>query len=193
VKEDLFLKNIGQTITLGMLHRSQMTNPERSRKMTHVIGLFSRDLDYNRSFNALRAAGLNPEKLGLVTREQLVGDVLGCGSARIVTIYAGAGGLLGLSIYGISALLASWCQCNLFQFSQMVQIGTLIGGILAGVFVGGSLGIFFGISKLEAVTTIYFEGKRKDGKVLNVKAKNKQADQIKDVLQRAGAYEVVTI
>jgi hypothetical protein len=167
-----------------------MTNSERSKKMTHVIGLFSRDLDYNRSFRALRAAGLNPEKLRLVNREQLVGDILGCGSARVVAIYAGVGGLLGFLIYGISALLASWCQCNLFQFNQRVQVVTLIGGILAGIFVGVSLGIFFGISMLEEVTSIYWEGRRKDGKVLDVKAKRKQVDQIKNVLQSDGAYEV---
>lgn len=137
--------------------------------MTHVIGLFARDLDYNRSIAELRTAGLNPEKIGLTSREQVVWDVLGCGSARIVTIYAGIGVLLGLLIYGISALLASWCQGNLFHFSQIIQIGTLIGGVLSGMLVGGSLGVFLGIGKLEEVTTIYRQAKRLDGKVLDVK------------------------
>jgi hypothetical protein len=118
---------------------------------------------------------------------------MGCGSARIVAKYTGAGALIGLLIYGISALLASWCQCNLFHFGQMVQVGTLIGGILAGIFVGGSLGVFVGINKLEEVTMIYSQGKRIDGKVLDVYVSSKQADYIKNVLQRDGADEVRVI
>lgn len=158
--------------------------------MTHVIGLFARDLDYNRSIAELQTAGLNPEKIELMSREQVVGDVLGCGSARIVAIYAGIGALLGVLIYGISALLANWCQGNLFHFGQIIQIGTLIGGVLSGMLVGGSLGVFLGIGKLEEVTTIYRQAKCLDGKVLDVKVTGEQAGHIKNVLQRDGAYKV---
>lgn len=169
---------------------AELMRPERSRKMTHVIGLFTREMDYDRSVVDLRLAGLRPEPVGLISREQVVGDVMGCGSTRIVTVYAGGGALLGFIVYGISALLASWCQCNLFGFGTVVQVGTLIGGILAGMFVGGSLGVFVGISKLEEVTTIYYQGKRMEGKVLDVKVQKERADQVKEVLQRDGAYDV---
>lgn len=158
--------------------------------MPHVIGLFTRELDYDRSVIDLRSAGLRPEQVGLISREQVVGDVMGCGSARIVEMYAGAGALLGFIIYGISALLASWCQCNLFGFDEIVQIRTLVGGVLAGMFVGGSLGVFAGISRLEEVTTIYYQGKRLDGKILDVKVNKTRADQVKEVLKRDGAYDV---
>lgn len=161
--------------------------------MTHVIGMFTRETDYDRSFINLRAAGLQPEQVGLNSREQVVGDVMGCGSAKIVAIYAGGGALLGFVIYGISGLLASWCQCNLFGFGTIVQIGTLIGGVLAGMFVGGSLGVFLGIGKLEEVTNIYYQGKRVDGKVLDVKVQKKRADLVKDVLRQYGAYDVRVI
>jgi hypothetical protein len=158
--------------------------------MTHVIGLFTQKLDYDRSIIDLRLAGLQPEQVGLSSREQVVEDVMGRGSARILAMYAGVGALLGFIIYGISALLASWCQCNLFGFGELVQIGTLIGGVLAGMFVGGSLGVFVGISKLEEVTTIYYQGKRLDGKVLDVIVQKGRADQVMEVLKRDGAYEV---
>jgi hypothetical protein len=158
--------------------------------MTHVIGLFTCEADYDRSFIDLRAAGLKPEQVGLNSRERVVEDVMGCGSGRIVAMYMGGGALLGFTIYGVSALLASWCQCNLFGFGELVQIGTLIGGVLAGMFVGGSLGVFVGISKLEEVTTIYYQGKRLDGKVLDVIVQKGRADQVMEVLKRDGAYEV---
>lgn len=158
--------------------------------MTHVIGFFNREMDYDRSVTDLQSAGLQPEPVGLISREQVVGEVMGCGSARIVAMYAGGGALLGFIIYGISALLASWCQCNLFGFGEIIQIGTLIGGVLAGMFVGGSLGVFVGISKLEEVTDIYYQGKRADGKVLDVKVHKARADQVKQILKRYGAYEV---
>lgn len=158
--------------------------------MTHVIGLFTRDLDYNKTVFDLRAAGLQPEQIGLTSREQVVGDVMGCSSEKLMAMYAGAGALLGLLIYGTSAILASWCQCNLFGFDEIVQVKTLVGGVLAGVFVGVSLGVFMGISKLEDVTTIYHQGKRTHGKVLDVQVQKERAEKVKDVFDRYGAHEV---
>ncbi len=161
--------------------------------MTHVIGLFTREMDYNCIVSDPRAAGLQPELIGLTSREQVVGDVMGCGSAYIVAMYAGAGALLGFLIYGISAILASWYQCNLFGFDEIVQVKTFVGGVLSGVFVGAPLGVFVGIGKLEDVTTNYHQGKRTNGKVLEVQVQKERADKVKDVFIRYGAYEVRVI
>lgn len=118
---------------------------------------------------------------------------MGCSSVKIVAMYAGAGALLGLLIYGITAILASWCQCNLFRFGELVQIKVLFGGVLSGVFVGGSFGVFVGIGKLEDVTMFYHLGKRTNGKVLDVQVEKERADKVKDVVIRYGAYEVRVI
>lgn len=161
--------------------------------MTHVIGLFAHDLEYDRSIGRLKVAGFQPAKIGLMSREQVVTDVLGCKSGKIIAKYAGGGALLGLAAYGTSALLASWCQCNLFNFGEIVQLTTLIGGILAGMFVGSSLGVFVGIGKLEEVTTLYSQGRFIDGKMVDIRVSSKQADHIKDILQHDGACEVRVI
>ncbi len=161
--------------------------------MTHVIGLFTREMDYDRSVINLRSSGLQPEQVGLISREQVVGDVMGCGSVKIIAMYAGIGALVCFIIYGISALLANWCQWNLFGFGKIIMVDTLIGGVLSGMFVGGSLGVFVGIRKLEEVTDIYYQGKRVGGKVLDVKVQKQRADQVKEALQRFGACEVRVI
>ena len=158
--------------------------------MSHVIGLFAQEEDLCRSIIDLRAAGFHLERIGLDSREQVVGDVMGYGSGRIVAIYAGGGALLGLLVYGISALLANWCQCNLFNFSPIVQLGTFIGGVLAGTFVGGSLGVFVGIRKLEEITAVYGRGRRMNGKLVDVRVSGEHVDHVKSLLQRHGAYEV---
>lgn len=158
--------------------------------MTHVIGLFSFEVDGDRPVLDLRTRGFHPETIGLKSREQVVMDVLGKASWKIIAIYTGGGAFLGLVIYGVAALFASWCQCNLFYYGQVVQLGTFLGGVLAGVFVGGSLGVFAGVAKLDEVTALYYQGKRIDGKLIDVRVNSDQADHVKDVLQRDGAYDV---
>lgn len=158
--------------------------------MTHVIGLFSGEADGNRPVFDLRTKGFQPETIGLRSREQVVMDVLGSRSWKFIAVYAGGGALLGLGIYGVAAFFASWCQCNLFHYGQIIQLGTFMGGVLAGMFVGGSLGVFVGIGKLDEVTALYHQGKRIDGKLIDVRVNSEQADQVKDVLRRDGAYDV---
>ena len=158
--------------------------------MTHVIGLFSRECDYDRSSVELKAAGFLPERIGVISQEQVVLGILGDKSRNFVLTYAGIGAFLGLLPYGISALLATWCQCNLFLFGQTVQLVTFIGGILAGILVGGSIGIFVGIGRLEQVTNIYKQGRDIGGKLMVVNVRSKNANHVRDLLQNDGACEV---
>jgi hypothetical protein len=161
--------------------------------MTHVIGLFPHGLKDDRSFVDLRSAGFNPAKIGMMSEDQVIWEVFGSKQGRVIAAYTGLGALAGFVIYGIFALLASWCQCYLFQSDTLVQWKTFLGGILAGMFVGSSLGLFVGISKLEELIALYSQGRQINGKLVEVQVSGKRANQVKNVLEQDGACEVKII
>lgn len=158
--------------------------------MTHVIGLFSRVLDYNKSIITLQASGFHIEKVNLTSRDQVVWDVLGHKPQKFVACFAGGGAFLGLVIYGTAALLISWLQSNLYPSFPIDQKGIDIAGILTGITVGASIGVYVGIEKLNEIASIYRQGRRMDGTLIDVRVSRKKVDHVKGVLKKDGACDI---
>ena len=95
-----------------------------------------------------------------------------------------------MAVYGIFGFFAGQCQCNLLQFGRVYGLGTFIGGVLAGAFVGGAIGCLIGIAELEENDRLYIQGVRIGGKVVLIQTENRNSEKVKHILEQEHASGV---
>jgi hypothetical protein len=161
--------------------------------MRSIIALFRDEDEVARSTQKLKEAGLPDDKISVLTQGSAIRKLLGCEPTCVVTRYALWGASLGIAAYAISALLAGLCQCNLLHFGQAYGIGTFLGGILAGAFVGGGLGCMVGAAEFEKDSHLYVQGARMGGRVIVIQVSEEESDSVKLILQQEKASGVKTL
>jgi hypothetical protein len=158
--------------------------------MVPVIGMFRSEEDVRLSKLRLMESGLQQDKVSVYSQEKAIQKLLNCKPTCVVTHYAGWGAIAGASIYAIFAVLAGLCQCNLFNFDQSYGAGTFLGGILAGLFLGGALGVLVGAAEYEKDTHLYVQGARMGAKVIVVQADEEDVEKVRHILEQARATGV---
>jgi hypothetical protein len=152
--------------------------------MKSIIGLFRGEDDPTQSVQRLKEAGLPEGRITIFTQENAIRKFLGCEPTCVVSRYAVWGASIGIAVYALFALFAGLCQCDLFHFDQAHGIATILGGILAGGFVGGALGLLVGAGEFEKDSHLYVQGARMGGSVIVVQASEEDADRLKLVLEQ---------
>jgi hypothetical protein len=152
--------------------------------MKSVIGLFCRQVDITSTVYRLKGAGFAEEKITLLTQEKAIRRQLGCEPTCVVSRYAGWGASIGMVVYGIFALFAGLCQCNLFEFDKAIGIGTFLGGIVAGAFVGAGLGSMVGAAEYEKNSHLYVQGARIGGSVIVIQTRDEEGDSVMHILEQ---------
>lgn len=158
--------------------------------MVSVIGLLRGEDAVKRSTQRLKEAGLPEAGIIIFTQESAIRKLLGCEPICIISRYALWGASIGVAVYAIFALFAGLCQCNLFHFGQAYGIGTFLGGILAGAFVGGGMGCLVGAAEFEKDSQLYVQGARMGDRMIVIKAREEDADRVKLILEQEKALGV---
>jgi hypothetical protein len=161
--------------------------------MKSVIGLLAQDADMTSAVQELREAGFAKDRISILDSESAVRKILNCQPYCAVPKYAFLGTAVGMVIYSASAIIASWCQCNLFGYENVLGTGTFLGGMLAGAFIGGFIGIVLGAAESEGNSHVYVQGVRVGGKLIAIQAQEEEIESIKHILERKRASGVAAI
>lgn len=158
--------------------------------MNTIIGLLPSQQDPIAEVEKLVDAGISKENIFVLTHEKSIREILGCDPICTVRFYAIWGALICGAIYSIFGILAAWCECNLFGFDQTNGVLTLMGGVLAGGFVGAVLGAIIGLGKSEENTHLYTQGARMGNRVLVLRSESRDVENWVSKLRQAGCMGV---
>jgi len=155
-----------------------------------VIGLYPSKQDVSVQCKRIEEAGFTKDCLSVITQEKSIKCLLGCEPNQIIARYASWGAILGIAIYGIFVLVAVWCDCIIYPISQLIAIEIVIGGIAAGAFFGGFLGVFVGWAEYENDTHLYTQGVNLGEKVFVLQTEVEHAEKAMETLRQIGCLGV---
>jgi hypothetical protein len=158
--------------------------------MKSITALLENDDMATRSCQRLKEAGLGEDRINIITEENSIRKLLNCEPMCVVARFALRGAILGVAVYALFAVFAGLCQCDLFHFGQAYGVGTFLGGILAGVFVGGGLGSLVGAAQFEQDSHVYIQGVRMGGRVILIQTQDAETDLVKRILEEERAFDV---
>lgn len=158
--------------------------------MNTIIGLLPSQSDPISEIEKLVDTGIPEEDVSVLTQEKAIREILGCDPICTIRYYAIWGALIGGAIYSVFGILAAWCECNLFGFDQTNGLLTLMGGVLAGGFVGGVLGAIIGLGKSEENTHLYTQGARMGNRVIVLRTESGNVEKAKTMLSQLGCIGV---
>lgn len=151
--------------------------------MTTVAGLFPDRATTERAIQALQAAGFNPDRIGIVMRDQREArDV--ADQTNVVNSAAGAvtGGVVGGALGAILAATGALVIPGIGPFVAGGILATALVGGVAGWLVGGLVAL--GIPHEEAE---YYQGQVEQGRVLVTVDAGDQEEQARAVFMQSGA------
>jgi hypothetical protein len=170
-----------------------------------TLGIFSNRAAAERAINELQAAGYDPKKMSIVTRDMEAEDqvVQSTGANVVEGATSGAttggvlGGLAGLLI-GVGAIAIPGIGGLLIGGPIAVALGltgaaaTTVSGAVTGAVAGGLLGALVGLGVPEETARVYEERIKHGGVLLAVPAL--EADDVaSQVLADAGAEQIQTV
>ena len=161
--------------------------------MSTVIGLFPCNQEESYQVGQLEEAGFTKDNIRVVTNDSAILKLFSCEPNRVVAKYAVCGALLGIVIYGIFALVAGWCECNLFQFIRIIAFDILLVGTLFGALIGGVMGGITGMAEYEKDTHLYTQGVRLGNRVFVIQTDSGDVERAKTSLRRVGCTGVRVI
>lgn len=161
--------------------------------MSIVIGLIGSEAAALSAVEKLKEAELSEAKINITANSKSVNELFGCDPACIVKNYAILGAAIGLGVYAVFGLAAALCQCNLMQFGQPYGFGALFGATLAGIFVGGGIGLMIGAGEAEKDTQRYVQGVRAGAKLISVQVPPEKAEQVKHLLVIQNVQDVLVL
>jgi shikimate kinase len=161
--------------------------------MKKIIGLLPQYKDFETEMQALKKAGFNEAQVMTLSQEKAISQTLNCDPACITTKYMAWGAFLVGTFYTIAAVLAGWCECNLFGYGREIAIEILLAGILVGGFIGAVLGLFVGLANSEADTHLYIQGARTGGQVIVVETDPGDIEKAIRILKQQGLLGVRAI
>jgi hypothetical protein len=155
-----------------------------------VIGLYPSKQDVIEPCKRIEEAGFTKDSLSVITQGNTIKCLLGCKPAQIITRYASWGATLGIAIYGIFVLVAVWCDCIIYPISQLIAFEIVIGGIAAGAFFGGFLGVFVGWAEYENDTHLYTQGINLGDQVIVLRTEVEHTEKAMETLRQVGCLGV---
>jgi hypothetical protein len=158
-----------------------------------VIGLFPCNQEVSYQLEQLEGAGFTKDNIQVLTNARTVLKLLGCEPNCVVARCAGWGALFGIALYGVFALVASWCDCFLFQFSHPIAFEIILVGTIFGALIGGFMGGITGMAEYEKDTHLYTQGVRMGNSVLVLQTELGDVERAKSTLRQMGCIGVSII
>lgn len=158
--------------------------------MSTVIGLFPSNNDGSEELKRMEEAGFTKDNIRVITKGRQIKKLLGCEPNRIVAEYATWGAFLGIAVYGIFVLVAVWCDCILYQISQLIAFEIVLVGILIGTLIGGIIGGLTGMAEYEKDTHLYTQGINIGDKVFVLQTESGDAEKAIEALNQIGCLGV---
>jgi len=163
----------------------------------NVVGLFDTTQDAHEAVRDLRDAGISPENISYVARNEqaTVVEETGGGSEAAEGAAFGAtggtvvGGLTGLLV-GLGALVIPGIGPVIAAGSIATALGTTALGAGIGAAAGGLLGALAGAGIPEEDANIYSEGIRRGGALVMAKVDEAQVDTVLDVMERHNVVDI---
>ena len=146
--------------------------------------------DVDDRLNVLEDAGYPRESIRIITKSGPMHQLLCCDPNPIVKTYAAGGAFIGIAIYGIFALAASWCECNIFHFSPKIGLGIVMVGVLFGALIGAFIGGIVGVAEYEKDTHLFTRGISMGSKVLVLETNTEQSERAERALCNIGCTGV---
>ena len=150
--------------------------------MKSIIGLFSYESAVNPAVERLKDAGIAGDQISILSNPKTIDELFGCDPVCVIKNYTVWGILIGIGTYAIFGAAAALCQCNLMQYGQVYGIGTFLGAILAGAFVGGVIGVLVGAGEAEKDTHLYVQGVHLGGRVISIQVPDENVEPVKQIL-----------
>jgi hypothetical protein len=154
--------------------------------MSAAIGLYPCNQEVDHQIHKLEEAGYSKDRISVISQARSIYQLMDCYPAPVVSRYAGWGVFFGILIYGIFALVASWCECNIFQYSHEIAFGTVLVGVLFGGSIGAFIGCITGMAEYENQTHLYTQGIQMGNKVLLLRVNTEESELAKKALRNIG-------
>jgi hypothetical protein len=161
--------------------------------MVNIIGLFPRSQDEDYQIKKLEEAGFKNENIQVLTKVNTIRKLLGCEPRQVVAKFAGLGAFFGIAVYGIFALVASWCECYLLHFSIDIAFGIILAGLATGALIGGFLGCIIGLAEYEQDTHRYTQGVIMGEKVFVLRTEENDIEKARTTLHQLGCVGIKMI
>lgn len=157
--------------------------------MKTIVGLYEEPSDAAKAVEALQDGGLATSSVRVLRSVDALWQHLGCTPGRIVLKDFAIGAALGIAFYCLVGVLAATGEVTL-GFSRTTAIAVLLLSGLAGIFVGGMLGVFFGLGQMEQESRLYIGGIRRGGALLVMRTADERSAQAMDLLHKSRAKGV---
>ena len=161
--------------------------------MGTVISLAPSSLNYYDILNYIKHEGFDNHEIIVLRSEKEFQKTLGCDPSCIVVNYASWGALIGIAIYGVFAVFAALCNCNLLHYSTKITLGIALIGISFGAFIGGFMGCIVGLAEYEKDTHFYTQGIRMGEKLIVLRIEQTEIDKAIATLLQIGCTGVKSI
>ncbi len=156
--------------------------------MKTIVGLYMRKEEATRAVGVLENAGFSPARCALRSAGA-IWQHLGCTPGRVLVTDFAICAVLGIALYSLLGVIVAVGE-EALGFERTTAMGALSIFALAGVFVGGLLGFFFGLGKLEQESRLYLAGIGRGGVLLVVRTADEHAERAMDVLHQTDAEGV---
>lgn len=154
--------------------------------MKTIVGLYTEPEGAASAAQTLADAGFAPSSVHTLRSVGAIWQHLGCTPGRIMAKDFAVGAALGVAGYALFGVLVAVGEATL-GFEGTIAFGALLVFMLLGVFVGGLLGVFYGLGDVEQETRLYTAGIRRGGVLLAVRTADEHAPRALDMLAQSGA------
>lgn len=157
--------------------------------MKTIVGLYTQPEGATEAMQTLESVGFSKSSVRVLRSVQAIWQHLGCTPRRIMRKDFVMGAALGIAAYSLFGVLVAVGQVTM-GFERVAAIGGLLIYIVIGGFVGGMLGLFFGMGDAEQETRLYTSGIRRGGVLVVVRTADEHAQRALDVLRQTEAQGV---
>jgi hypothetical protein len=157
--------------------------------MKTIIGLYEEADNATKAVQQLERAGFAESSVRMLDSVNAIWQHLGCTPGRIMVKDFAIGAAFGIAGYSLFGVLVAVGEVTL-GFESTIAIGAFFVFLALGVFVGGMLGVFFGMGDAEEETRLYTAGIRRGGVLVVVRTADEHAQRALDVLGQSHAQGV---
>jgi hypothetical protein len=157
--------------------------------MKTIVGLYEESDNAAKAVQTLERAGFAESSVRTLGSVKPIWQHLGCTPGRIMIKDFSIGAAFGIAGYSLFGVLVAVGEVIL-GFESTIAIGALFVFMLLGVFVGGMLGVFFGMVDVEEETRLYTTGIRRGGVLVVVRTADEHVQRALDVLEQSDAQGV---
>jgi hypothetical protein len=157
--------------------------------MKTIVGLYEEPDNATKALQQLERAGFAESSVRTLGSVNAIWQHLGCTPGRMMAKDFSIGAAFGIAGYSLFGVLVAVGEVTL-GFESTISIGALFVFMLLGVFVGGMLGVFFGMGDVEEETGLYVAGIRRGGVLVVVRTADEHAQRALNVLDQSDAQGV---